>query len=77
MTGDGDGSITGWIADVDAVTYEALLQDIPLAFHGSMPERIESARFPGHDSPVSAIRPSRSSSSRSTARLRSKPPGSA
>jgi hypothetical protein len=41
------------IAGEDAVVYEALLQDIPLASHGSMPERIGPARFPGHDSPVS------------------------
>jgi hypothetical protein len=40
------------IADVDAVVYEFLLEDIPLASHGSMPERIEPARFPRHDSPV-------------------------
>jgi hypothetical protein len=40
------------IADVDAVDYEFVLEDIPLASHGSMPERIEPARFPGHESPV-------------------------
>jgi len=40
------------IADVDDVVYELLLEDIPLAFHGSMPERIEPASFPGYDSPV-------------------------
>jgi hypothetical protein len=40
------------IADVDAVDYEVVLEDIPLASHGSMPERIEPATFPGHESPV-------------------------
>jgi hypothetical protein len=40
------------IADVDVLVYDFVLEDIPLASHASMPERIEPARFPGHASPV-------------------------
>jgi hypothetical protein len=40
------------IADVDEVVYEFRREDIPLASYASMPERIEPAGFPGHQSPV-------------------------
>jgi hypothetical protein len=40
------------IADVDTLVYEFVLNDIPLASYASMPERIEPATFPGHESPV-------------------------
>jgi hypothetical protein len=52
IQGRAAGLVAKVIAVEDVVVYEALLQDIPLASHGSMPERIEPARFPGHESPV-------------------------
>ncbi len=40
------------VREVNTLEYEFMLADIPLPSHGSMPERIEPASFPGHDSPV-------------------------